>query len=79
MSIQTDNLVKGYMARRISNDGQQGFQERLFAVAADGSIRATGWIEPSNSFNARGRVWDSIDALPEDAKFIGNYETPTGR
>ena len=64
-------MVEGYMLRTKENI-EMG-TEQLFAVYEDGSIK-TCIKNYSSSFIVKGIKWEKVDALHEDAEFIGNYK-----
>lgn len=70
-------LVKGY---RTIDNSEEFPREVLYAVYEDGRVFRTPLLELTNThFDKPNRSWIKIDALPEDAEWIGHYPAPIGR
>lgn len=53
-------------------------RETKYFVDHDGTVYSTGETDYSVTFDRHGvDTWNKVDALPEDASFIGNYHRPT--
>lgn len=59
---RTDNMERDY---RI---------ERLFARDAEGRIFRTQWRRFAQAFRVAGDRWERVDALPDQADWIGFYD-----
>lgn len=72
--------VKGYMI--VSCVNETSF-EVLFSDEGANGVWKSETIDttscPNHSFDCPGRKWTRVDALPEGACFIGNYESVKGK
>lgn len=66
-------LCKGFTLKEVVNGERM---ETLFAELGDDRVLTTGQVPFSNSFDKAHRVWTEVNAVPEDAEYIGWYPIP---
>lgn len=70
----TTNLVKGYMTEKRFDEEMRHVFVRHVAVFEDGTVKRTiGTIRFTYPSFDDGFDWETIEQLPADAEFIGNY------
>jgi len=74
----TTQFVQGFLTSHIAMTlGGHKCLENLYAVFADGTILVcSNVVCPNPHFDAKGREWHAVAALPKDAEYIGTYAAP---
>lgn len=66
-------LCKGFaVAEIVENE----LRETLFAELPDGRVLSTGCIIATCHFDRSHRVWWPVQAVPDNAQYIGTYPIP---
>lgn len=76
MNTNAAPLVRAFTVKSYETDTSMQVMETVYMVTADGAVFTAGTRKFDNRFKSPGMVWTQIDALPEEAGFIGNYHDP---
>lgn len=66
-------LCKGFTVPEIKGDM---LCETLYAELPDGRVLSTGVVASTCHFDRSHRVWWAVQAVPENAQYIGTYPIP---